>query len=293
MPLDPRARRLLDMLALSGAKTATTADRRENFRKLMAMADRPGPGMALEDVVTDGGVLLRIYRPERARSALVYCHGGGLVAGSIETHDGLCRRLAAASGVAVVSVGYRLAPEAPFPASLDDARSALRWVHDHSIELNISRQHIALGGDSAGALLACLIATGDCPVPLRALLLLCPVVDLMNRNGSRATFAAGYLIDAETIARDMASCFGSNTPCPTPLAGDLSRCPPAIIQAAEFDPFRDEARQFASELEAHGVAVDFTCHEGMVHVFQGLPAFLPQAETALQQAGHQLAALMR
>lgn len=295
MPLDPRARRLLDMLALSGAKSGTTAERRENYRKLMAMAETPGPEVPVSNIATDGGIPVRLYRPEAARAALVFFHGGGLVAGSIETHDGICRRLAAASGVAVMSVGYRLAPEHRFPASLDDAVAALDWIHANASVLGIDGDHLAIGGDSAGALLATLITSGfrRCAVPLHAQLLLCPVVDLAKTIGSRSEFAEGFLIERTTIARDIADCFSGSLEQPSPMRnGDLASCPPTIIHAAEYDPFRDEARELARALQHNGVAVEFTEHPGMVHSFYGLPAFLPQAGPAIAKAGKQLAQLL-
>ena len=292
MPLDPRSQRLLDMLALSGTRAQTSAERREDYRKLMAMAEAPVPILATSEHVTDGGIPLRCYGPEGATAVLVFFHGGGLVAGSVDTHDGMCRRLAAASGAKVMSVGYRLAPEAKFPASLDDAHSALVWVHENSGSLGLDRSQMAIGGDSAGALLAALIATGarKSSIPLRAQLLLCPVVNLAKANGSRAEFATGYLIDRQTNAQDIASCFerGEELPLPLPSPGIIAP-PPTIIHAAEYDPFRDEAEELANMLRASGVPVEFTCHAGMVHSFYGLPAFFPQADTTLRQAGAQLA----
>lgn len=295
MPLDPRARRLCDMLALSGAKAVTTAERRDSYQKLMAMAEMPGPEMEVSDMIAGCSVPLRLYREGIGRAALVFFHGGGLVAGSIETHDGMCRRLAAASGAVVISVGYRLAPEHRFPAGLDDAVAALTWIHAHASQHDIDRGRLAIGGDSAGALLATLITSGHCKctVPLRAQLLLCPVVDLAKDDGSRIEFGDGFLIDHATIARDIADCFGSSPERPSPLrSGDLAFCPPTIIHSAACDPFRDEARELATALRETGIAVEFTEHPGMVHSFHGLPAFLPQAVPALDVAGGQLAKLL-
>lgn len=292
MPLDPRSRRLLDMLALSGTRAQTSAERREDYRKLMAMAEAPFPGLATSDHVSNGGIPLRCYRPEGATAGLVFFHGGGFVAGSVDTHDGMCRRLAVASGATVMSVSYRLAPDAKFPACLDDAHSALVWVHDNSEALGLDRSRMAVGGDSAGALLAALIATGvrKSNVPLRAQLLLCPVVDLAKADGSRAEFATGYLIDRQTIAQDIASCIETGEELPSPLRGPgIASAPPAIIHAAEYDPFRDEAEELAKLLRANGVQAEFTCHDGMVHSFYGLPAFFPLADAVLRQAGAQLA----
>jgi acetyl esterase/lipase len=183
MPLDPRAARLLDMLALSAAKIESAAQRRDSFAKLMAMAERPGPALAVSTIAL-ADVQARLYRPVAgACPVLLFLHGGGLVAGNLDTHDSLCRRLALAGGFAVASLDYRLAPDHRFPAALDDARAALRALAADGDGLGLDATRLAIGGDSAGALLAALLAA-EAPVPLRAQLLLCPVVDLARSGGS-------------------------------------------------------------------------------------------------------------
>ncbi len=295
MPLDPRAKRLLDMLALSSSKSETTADRRLGFAKLMAMADKPGPQMAVETITAEN-LQLRLYRPGAdAKAALLFFHGGGLVAGSLDTHDGMCRRLAAAAGVNVIAVEYRLAPEARFPAQLEDALQAATWLHQNAAALGLDNHRLAIGGESAGALLAILASSSASlkAIPFKAQILLCPVVDLAYNAGSRAEFAQGYLIDATTIAHDIADCLGPDatlSQMPTPLRmTDFAQLPPTIIHAAEFDPFRDEARALAEHLRKLGARTSFTSHDGMIHSFFGLTGFIPQGEKALVQIGRELA----
>lgn len=295
MPLDPRAKRLLDMLALSGAKIETTAQRRDSFAKLMAMAERPGPSVPVADIVL-GDRPARIYRDVEGQCpALLFLHGGGLVAGSLETHDSLCRRLAAAGRFAVISLDYRLAPENRFPAALQDADAALRALTASGEVLNIDPRRIAIGGDSAGALLAALVSSHT-TVPLKAQLLLCPVVDLAFTGGSRAALAQGFLIDADIIARDVADCLGTGkatTELPSPLRlPTVKGSPPSVIDVAECDPLCDEGLALAERLKEQGVAVYLVQHEGMVHGFHSLTAFLPQGLAATESAAVRLAVLL-
>jgi acetyl esterase len=295
MPIDPRAKRLLDMLALSQAKLETSTDRRGSFAKLMAMADRKGPDMVVENL-NARDLPLRVYRPDlQAKAALIFFHGGGLVAGNLDTHDGLCRRLAENSGVNVIAVDYRLAPEARFPAQFDDAVKAIKWVHAHAHQLGIDTNRLGVGGESAGALLAVLASVNDelKAIKIKAQLLLCPVVDLAFNSGSRLAMAKGYLIDAETIAADVSYCLGaggSAADLPSPLRiKTFAQLPATIIHAAEFDPFHDEAKSLATHLAKLGASVRFKNHTGMIHSFCMLTAFIPQAEIALTDIGKELA----
>lgn len=295
MPIDPRAKRLLDMLALSDAKIESATQRRESFAKLMIMAGGKGPDMAVENLNTLD-LPLRVYRPiQQATAALVFFHGGGLVAGSLETHDALCRRLAAASGINVIAVDYRLAPEARFPAQLEDAIRAVKWVHTHAHQLGLDPTRLAIGGESAGALLALLASSFNelKSIKIKAQLLLCPVVDLSYNEGSRKELAKGYMIDADTIAADIAHCLAPNSRAsdlPSPLRlKSFAQLPSTIILAAEFDPFHDEAKALAAHLANNGADVQFHSHAGMIHSFYALTAFIPQAEPALAKIGKELA----
>ena len=295
MTVDPRSQRLLDMLALSDTKISTATQRRGSFAKLIEMADRKGPAMAVENLNTSD-LPLRVYRPNPdARAALVFFHGGGLVAGSLATHDGLCRRLAAASGVNVIAVGYRLAPEARFPAQLEDAVRAFTWVHHHAQQLGLDVDRLGIGGESAGAFLAMLASASTelKSTRIRAQLLLCPVVDLNFNSGSRQEFSKGYLIDADTISSDIACCLATNAKAedlPSLLhSSSFAQLPPTIIHAAEFDPFRDEAKALTAHLANQGAHVSFTSHAGMLHSFYMLAALIPQAEVALVGIAKELA----
>ncbi len=307
MPIEPRAKRLLDMMAMqaSGPAQMTVALRRDGFAKLMKMGARAIAVARVEDRAIEsphGALPLRIYDAVAARdapaAALVFFHGGGLVAGSIDTHDTICRHLALASGAKVISVGYRLAPEAPYPAALDDAVLAVDHIFANPSRFGIDADRLAIGAESAGCLLATAISQGHRPVSarLKAQILLCPVIDLSGHSPSRTEFGRGYLIDAATVAHDIALCFPNlreGDLLPSPLRfGTASAAPPTLIISAECDPFRDEARLYAEMLEDAGVPVWHRMHAGMVHSFYGLPALLPQAAPALAEAGAQLKTLL-
>jgi acetyl esterase len=226
--------------------------------------DLPGPG---------GPLPVRVYTPAPAvnttSGGIVYFHGGAGVFCSVKTHDGLCRMLANSSGCRVVSVEYRLAPEHPFPAAVEDSYFATRWTAEHAGELGIDPARLAVAGDSAGATLAtvvCRLANERGGPNLALQLLFCPVTDLASESASRIALATGYFIERTTLQWAM------DVYCPpgvdredariSPLrAADLSGLPPAHIHTAEFDPMRDEGNAYAHRLVKAGVKVHFVCHE--------------------------------
>jgi acetyl esterase/lipase len=211
MALDPHVSRFLDMMALGSSNGIDLAARREGLRGLARLAAAglaTGP-VTVRDITVPGpgGALsLRLYTPEGEEPGpgLVFLHGGGLVTGDLDTHDALCRTLCDAGRMRVVAVAYRLAPEHPFPAALEDALAATRWVMEHADEVGIDPARLAVGGESAGAGLAARICqelreTGQRPA---AQLLICPVLDLHGMGASRRDFARGYFLDEATIQGD-------------------------------------------------------------------------------------------
>jgi len=308
MPLDRRAQRLLDMLAAARAAPSarsSPADRRAALEALALTADDVSTEVRIEERKIPGlaGPLsLRVYAPlEMARSpapGLVYFHGGGWVAGSLETHDGLCRRLCEASGYRIVAVDYRLAPEHPFPAGLTDCLTALNWISNHALMLGIDRSRLAVGGDSAGAGLAAAVAqiAREAAGPAIALqVLICPILDVARRTGSRAAFGEGYFIGAAAFERDLTDYVGFvpafDDPRLSPLHTAAFRgLPPALIHTAEFDPFRDEAEDYAEALRNTGVEVTAVRHPGMIHYFYALARAIPYAEAAAAVIGTQMRA---
>ena len=308
MPLDRRAQRLLDMLAASagGDANPSVADRRAGLAALAAMADDASTEVAVEDREIPGpaGALpIRLYAPPGASDGLspglVFFHGGGWVAGSLDTHDGLCRRLCAAAGCRIVAIDYRLAPEHPFPAALMDCLLAVNWVANHAASLGLDRTRLAVGGDSAGGGLAaavCQIARDAGGPPIASQLLICPILDVGRRTGSREAFGEGHFITQAAFQRDLADYLPAGAalddPRHSPLqAVGLRGLPPALVHTAEFDPFRDEGEAYAAALKAAGVDVVDVRHPGMIHYFYVLARAIPYAETAAAQIGVQLQAM--
>ena len=303
MTLDPRAQRLLRMLSTSQTDepAETVAARRQALEDLAALA---GPATSAELHVADivapgprGDLIMRRYRISQSeRSALLFLHGGGWVAGSLGTHDAVCRRLACESGSQVFALDYSLAPEHKFPAALEDAYAALDWLFECSGALDLDRKRLAIGGDSAGATLAAAAASfpssRDGP-PVALQLLICPILDLEGKSASRQRFAEGYLLSERQFARDIQDYVPQGMDLKDPrlspmYAEDLSATPKTLLHVAEYDPFHDEAIAYADRLERAGVVVERTLHAGMIHYFYALAGAIPYAATALTGIAHQL-----
>jgi acetyl esterase/lipase len=294
---------MLSVTTEPSASAASVDARREAFRGLMQFAGKPPEICAVEDFSLPGpesAIGVRLYTPIATSAGpfpgLVFFHGGGLVAGSLDTHDSLCRSLTAAIGCRTIAVDYRLAPEHKFPAAVTDARTAWAWVMTHAAELNLDPERIGVAGDSAGgalAIAACDAARQSGAAMPAFQLLLCPITDFAAETPSRGAFASGYLIDKTMIAQDLAHCLPSGvTPddpriSPLRLAG-LSGLPPAFIHTAEFDPFRDEGEAYAEKLRGDGVKAAVTCHQGMVHLFYAMPSVIPAARDAIRQIGTEI-----
>jgi acetyl esterase/lipase len=305
MPLDPLAKRLLTMMAAAGPQAQSRPSveaRRRSLAKLMQFARAEAADVTTSDGTLPGraGELpYRLYAPagtEEPAPGFVFFHGGGLVAGSIATHDRIAAALAHATGCRLVSVDYRLAPEHRFPAAVDDAIDATEWVAREAASLGIDANRLVIGGDSAGATLAAIVcqeAAQSAGLSIAAQCLICPVLDFEEISPSREAFAEGHLIDRITIEADLSDYLpdGIDTADPriSPLrATRLTGLPTAIIHTAEYDPMRDEGNAYARKLLAAGVAVEHVCHDGMVHNFHAMGAILPQAQLVLSQIGEQV-----
>ncbi|HWA90749.1 MAG TPA: alpha/beta hydrolase [Rhizomicrobium sp.] len=250
--------------------------------------DRKIPGPA-----HDIGV--RVYTPLDAKDdllpGLVFFHGGGFVIGDLETHDDLCRCLANGSGCRVVSVDYRLAPEHPFPAAVEDAYAATRHVAEHAAAFGIAGE-IAVGGDSAGGNLAavvCQLAKESGP-RIAFQLLIYPVTQLGQAEmPSMRENAKGYFLERESMqwftrmyCPDAAH---RSDPRLSPLlATDLGGLPPAYVATAGFDPLRDEGKAYADKLDAAGVPVTYVNYPGMIHGFFSMRGVIPKAREAVAAA---------
>jgi acetyl esterase len=311
MPLDPAAKRFLDRLAAlnpPSALTRTVAQRREALESLLRfMAPAPAAAQIEECHFAGpaGPVPLRIYTPPARASAaplpgLVYFHGGGLVAGTLDTHDGIARALAAASGCRLLSVSYRLAPESPFPAAIADAYAAVCAVAERAEEFGIDPERLAVGGDSAGATLAavvCQMAAQQQKPRVALQFLLCPIMDFAAQTPSRRTLGAGYFLDEATLRHDLEHYLAAGGEAGDPRvsparAGELRELPTTCIHTAEFDPLCDEGREYAERLEHAGVRTVYRCHPGMIHLFYGMGAVIPYAATAYSMIGADIRALL-
>lgn len=310
MTLDPDVVRFLESLGMAWPRRAadfSVEERRLALAQLLALGGEPQAVAGITNCFATGpgwSLPLRLYTPLHAQSALlpglVYFHGGGLVAGGLDTHDGICRALANSSRCKVLSVAYRLAPEARFPAALEDACRATRWVGENAASLDLDPARLGVGGDSAGATLAaavcqCLSAVEE-PRPAFQLLL-CPLLDYHARTPSRRIFESGYLLDRAMIEHDLA-CYLSEGDDPrdpriSPLNSKQVRwLPPAIIHTAECDPVRDDGALYAERLRGAGVAASYRCHSGMIHLFYGLGAVIPYAAEAFRLIGKDIRALV-
>lgn len=244
------------------------------LRQGVHVTDRTIPGPS-------GRIPLRIYRRFGLTDecpAIVYLHGGGWVTGGLDTHDGSCRLLASESDCLVISVDYRLAPEHPFPAAVDDAVAAYRWAQLNSGELSIEPGRIGVMGDSAGGNLAAVIAqvTRDTDVPPpTAQCLIYPATDAYMRGPSNQTFSTGFFLTLEAMHWYREQYLPDVSDWSSPLASpveqeDLSGVAPALIITAGFDPLRDDGRRYAEQLTDAGVPVRYRCYDDMVHGFFGM-----------------------
>jgi acetyl esterase len=225
-----------------------------------------------------GPIGARHYRPSTAEAAplLVFYHGGGFTIGDLDTHDALCRLTCRDADVHVLSIDYRLAPEHPAPAGVDDAYAAFRWACEHAGDLGAMPGKIAVGGDSAGGNLATVVSrlARDDGGSLPALQwLLYPITDHTAQTRSRTLFADGFVLTKHDMDWFHAQYLGGSGVDPTDprvsplLADSLVGLPPALIATAGFDPLRDEGEQYAAALQAAGTAVDLRSMRSLTHAF--------------------------
>jgi acetyl esterase len=299
--LDPQARAVLERVAganLPPYSQIGATGARLLYRESRGVLSAPPPEVAALQNLRAGGpageIPVRLYRPRGSGAAdrlpaLVYFHGGGWTIGDLDTHDVVCRELANLARCAVVSVDYRLAPEHRFPAAVEDALAATRWVVREAEALGLDPRRVAVGGDSAGGTLAAVVALvfRDAGAPRLAMqVLIYPATDMAADTASHLRFAEGHL-----LTRDAILWFRSNYLRgpedetdwrASPLkARDLSGVAPAYIVTAGFDPLVDEGRAYADRLQAAGVPVTYECFEGMIHGFVTMGGAIAAAHHAL------------
>ncbi|AXI60807.1 alpha/beta hydrolase [Pseudomonas kribbensis] len=316
MSLHPDLEAFLDLAqdsqeaGLPALHQMTPAQARDTFEQTTAQLRWTAPEdldvQAISATARDGAPLaLRLYRPHGESApmpVLVYFHGGGFVVGSLDSHDGVCREFCRRTPCAVLSVGYRLAPEHRFPTALEDGEDALSWLAEHAASLGLDLGRVAFGGDSAGATLATVLAVQAVVQPHtvaiapKAQLLCYPVTDASRAHDSRALFSEGYLLEDETL--DWFYGHYARTPedyldwrfSPL-LADDLRGVAPAIVVLAGFDPLLDEGQAYVDKLREHGVSVELEHCPGLTHDLLRLASVMPdvlQVHETLSRALHRV-----
>ena len=266
------------------------AELRASVKRAGMLTGRPVPLPVVDEHVL-AGVKVRRYLPAAAGSpvpAVVFFHGGGWLAGDLDTHDGVCRALCAASGAAVVAVDYRLAPERRFPAAHDDAKAVVQALQADGAALGVDGARLAVAGDSAGGNLAA--ATALAVKGLRAQVLVYPITDCVEESPSYAAFATGHFLTREAMRHfirtylpepaDRARLEASPLRHPAALAG----APPALVLTAEADVLCDEGRRYAEALRRAGVDVEEDEGRGMLHGFFNLQG-LGEARRVMARTG--------
>jgi acetyl esterase len=301
--LDPEMQLILRLQRLEGPAAEAVSITRG--RRIIESSARLAGGTQSIGAVTDrsidgpgGPLALRFYTPRglSGRSpALVFFHGGGWIYGSLETHDATCRFLAEEAQVRVVAVDYRLAPEAPFPAAVDDALAAWKWITDHAPGLGIDPDRIAVGGDSAGGNLATVVAQQTVRAGQRSpafQLLIYPATDFVGTGGSRERYRDGFYLSQAfmDLAEENYLVGGEDRADPrlSPLRGDVTGVAPAYVVTAGFDPLLDEGEAYVEKLRAAGVAVEHVREDGMIHGFLNMVALGRSAPRAVRRAASAL-----
>ena len=274
------------------------AEVRESFRALWtpAMTGTPLPVNRIDDIsipTGNGLIPARVYAPERGQTypVLVFLHGGGYVKGGLDESDVFCRNLSSLAQHIVVSIDYRLAPEHPFPAALDDAIAATAWVCTHAGDLGGAPGPVVICGESAGGNLAavtCVCARSDSRLAIRYQVLLQPVLDFALAFPSISMEPTDCLVPRADLAWYYRTYAGDShdvkDPRVSPIyANDLSGLPPALIIAAEYDSLRDEAAAYGERLAEANVRTCYSCYPGMIHGFLQMGGLVPDARVAISE----------
>jgi len=317
MSLHPDLEAFLDLAqdsqdaGLPAMHQMTPSEARATFEQTTAQLRWPAPqDLMVSEIDTsarDGAPLaLRLYRPNAGASpmpVLVYFHGGGFVVGSLDSHDGVCREFCQRTPCAVLSVGYRLAPEHRFPTALEDGEDALSWLAENAVILGLDASRVAFGGDSAGATLATVLALQAVVQPHtvaiapKAQLLCYPVTDASRVHDSRLLFSEGYLLENDTL--DWFYQHYARSPQDyldwrfSPLlAEDLRGVAPAIVLLAGFDPLFDEGQAYADKLRGQGVSVEVEHCPGLTHDLLRMASVMPDVLRVHERLSRALALML-
>jgi len=311
MPLDPQADALLKQMEADGvpdiSEMSVPQARMFLENTFAEMVPDPEPMAEVKDFTVSaptGRLPVRLYKPEGSRSTpplVIFFHGGGWVIGSIESHDATCRALASASGCAVASVEYRLAPESGFPAAPKDCYAATRWLVENAAELGVDGESVAVAGDSAGGTLAAVVSlmARDRGGPkISCQVLIYPAVDFTGNYPSKEENAEGYFLTTRAMRwfteHYLPSESEAKEAMASPLlADDHSGLPPAIIVTAGFDPLRDEGEAYANKLHEVEVEVKQSRYDGMIHGFVSMIGALDKAQESIDEMGRELRATLK
>jgi len=309
--LDAQSKTILDAIAATDAPHFTTLTpvelrkAHEDFFLPLSLQDQdlvdveerfiPGPGR---------DVRIRIYRPQnkddRTLPIMMYFHGGGMMVGSLELYNTICQRLCDRSGVIIIAVGYRLAPEHKFPCAIDDCYAALLWTKQYALSLGGDPEKLAVGGDSAGGMLAAVMTllTRERSGPsLRFQLLIYPAVGKRRDYGSYAEFAKGYFGEMEQLtwfyAQYLTSPEQLNNPYVSPILNDdFSDLPPAFVITAGYDILRDEAEHYAQLLQEARVPTELHRYESTFHPFLNAAGAVDVGKQAIDECAQKLRAAL-
>lgn len=311
--LNPQARQVLDLMAASGAPALdqlAPAEARALAQQAFLSMQGPKPQVAsITDLQAEGpagAIALRVYRPQGSGAnevlpVCLYIHGGGFVIGDIPIYDNLCRILANAAHCAVVSVEYRLAPDARFPAAVEDCWAATQWVAAHADSLKVDAQRMAVAGDSAGGNLAAVVAlmARDAGAPrLRYQLLIYPVVQIGETESLKRN-ADGYFLTAALMKYFFGHYLGDNPAALSDwrlaplLAPSHKNLPPASILVCGFDPLHDDGVAYAAKLRDAGVEVKFTALPDQIHGFASMDGAIPAATPAIEALAREMAEALK
>jgi acetyl esterase/lipase len=269
------ALRLQRLTRRPGAETLPIPQGRAAILEHARLTGGRQPIGAVRDLVV-AGLRARLYRPTGAPTVgplLLFFHGGGFMYGDLDSHDAACRFLAERSGVRVLAVDYRLAPEDPFPAAYDDALAAHRWLVDHAADVGADPERLAVGGDSAGGNLAAGVAieAARTGLPLAYQLLVYPATDALRRTDSATAFAEGFYLTAafmDLATRTYVAASDPADPRVSPHYADLpDGLAPALVVTAGFDPLRDEGEAYARRLVDAGTPVELRRFADQIHGF--------------------------
>ena len=305
MTLDPQAQALLQQIEASGSEPMNELSPTEARLLYDAAAEllrgSPPQPHSIDSVAIpgpDSTLQSRLYRPSAAQRLplLVYFHGGGYTIGSLDSHDSVCRSLCVEADCLVISVDYRLAPEHKYPAAIEDAWAATRWLASHAAELGADPSRLAVAGDSAGGNLAAVVclmakAAGEPKIDLQ--LLIYPGIEMTCAFKSHQSFGSDYRLTRELIAWFYGHYFSTQDDKTqwqaSPInAPDLAGLPPAFILTAGYDPLQDEAKAYADKLALAGVAVKHSHYAGMIHGFITMPGAIDKAGEALTECADEL-----